>query len=113
MGEVVFSLGLHHRQHGTAQRLGSTDLGVMRHFAQHPGGDGHSGLGVHRPVGDQQRPSPGVEERLGEARQTLDGCGGKINSTAAQFEYDRHGLDGYLGNVGLDMPRLETVIARI
>ena len=29
-----------------------------------------------------------------------DGCGGKTNSTAAKFEYDRHGFDGYLGNVG-------------
>ena len=28
-----------------------------------------------------------------------DGCGGKTNSTAAQFEYDRHGFEGYLGNV--------------
>jgi len=26
--------------------------------------------------------------------------GGKIVTPAAQFEYDRHGFDGYLGNVG-------------
>jgi hypothetical protein len=31
----------------------------------------------------------------------LDDCGGKTITTAAQFEYDRHGLEGYLGNVGL------------
>jgi hypothetical protein len=30
-----------------------------------------------------------------------DGRRGKTNSTAAQFEYDRHGFEGYLGNVGL------------
>ena len=30
-----------------------------------------------------------------------DGRGGKTNITAAQFEYDRHGFEGYLGNVGL------------
>jgi hypothetical protein len=30
-----------------------------------------------------------------------DGCGGKTITTAAQFEYDRHGSEGYLGNVGL------------
>ncbi|MCH7910814.1 MAG: hypothetical protein IIB38_14515 [Candidatus Hydrogenedentes bacterium] len=29
-----------------------------------------------------------------------DGCGGKTITTAAQFEYDRHGFEGYLGNVG-------------
>jgi hypothetical protein len=29
-----------------------------------------------------------------------DGCGGKAITTAAQFEYDRHGFEGYLGNVG-------------
>ena len=29
-----------------------------------------------------------------------DGCGGKTIITAAQFEYDRHGFEGYLGNVG-------------
>ena len=28
-----------------------------------------------------------------------DGCGGKTNSTAAQFAYERHGFEGYLGNV--------------
>jgi hypothetical protein len=32
-----------------------------------------------------------------------DGCGGKTITTAAQFEYDRHGFEGYLGNVGLAM----------
>ncbi len=30
-----------------------------------------------------------------------DGCGGKTIITAVQFEYDRHGFEGYLGNVGL------------
>ena len=30
-----------------------------------------------------------------------DGCGGKTITTAAQFGYDRHGFEGYLGNVGL------------
>jgi len=29
-----------------------------------------------------------------------DGCAGKTNSTAAQFEHDCHGFEGYLGNVG-------------
>ena len=29
-----------------------------------------------------------------------DGYGGKTITTAAQFGYDRHGLEGYLGNVG-------------
>ncbi len=29
-----------------------------------------------------------------------DGCGGKTITTAAQFAYDRHGFEGYLGNVG-------------
>jgi len=29
-----------------------------------------------------------------------DGCGGKTITTASQFEYDRHGFEGYLGNVG-------------
>ena len=29
-----------------------------------------------------------------------DGCGGKASTTAAQFEYDCHGFEGYLGNVG-------------
>ena len=29
-----------------------------------------------------------------------DGCGGKAITTAAQFEYDCHGFEGYLGNVG-------------
>ncbi len=29
-----------------------------------------------------------------------DGCGGKTIITAAPFEYDRHGFEGYLGNVG-------------
>ena len=29
-----------------------------------------------------------------------DGCGGKTIITAAQFEYDRHGFEDYLGNVG-------------
>ena len=28
-------------------------------------------------------------------------CGGRNTTTAAQFEYDRHGFEGYLGNVGL------------
>ena len=32
-----------------------------------------------------------------------DGCGGKPIKTAAQFEYDRHGFEGYLGNVGQDV----------
>jgi hypothetical protein len=27
-------------------------------------------------------------------------CGGRNTTTAAQFEYDRHGFEGYLGNVG-------------
>ena len=31
-----------------------------------------------------------------------DGCGGKTITTVAQFEYDRHGFEGYLGNVGLN-----------
>ena len=31
------------------------------------------------------------------------GCGGKTITTAAQFEYDRHGFEGYLGNVGLEV----------
>ncbi len=30
-----------------------------------------------------------------------DDCGGKIILTVVQFEYDRHGFEGYLGNVGL------------
>ena len=30
-----------------------------------------------------------------------DGCGGKAITTVAQFEYDCHGFEGYLGNVGL------------
>ncbi len=30
-----------------------------------------------------------------------DGCGEKTITTAAQFGYGRHGLEGYLGNVGL------------
>jgi hypothetical protein len=29
-------------------------------------------------------------------------CGGRNTTTAAQFEYDRHGFEGYLGNVGLN-----------
>jgi hypothetical protein len=29
-----------------------------------------------------------------------DGCGGETITTAAHFEYDRHGFEGYLGNVG-------------
>ena len=29
-----------------------------------------------------------------------DGCGGKAITTAAQFEYDCHAFEGYLGNVG-------------
>ncbi len=29
-----------------------------------------------------------------------DGCGEKTITTAAHFEYDRHGFEGYLGNVG-------------
>jgi len=29
-----------------------------------------------------------------------DGCGGKTITPAVQFEYDRHGFEGYLGNVG-------------
>ena len=33
-----------------------------------------------------------------------DGCGGKAITTAAQFEYDCHGFEGYLGNVGLNRP---------
>jgi hypothetical protein len=33
-----------------------------------------------------------------------DGCGGKTITTAAQFEYDRHGFEGYLGNVGSVTP---------
>jgi len=33
-----------------------------------------------------------------------DGCGGKAIITAAQFEYDRHGFEGYLGNVGSVTP---------
>ena len=32
-----------------------------------------------------------------------DGCGGKTITTAAQFGYDRHGFEGYLGNIGLIM----------
>ena len=35
-----------------------------------------------------------------------DGCGGKAITTAAQFEYDCHGFEGYLGNVGLELTRL-------
>ena len=30
-----------------------------------------------------------------------DGCGGKTNTTAAQFAFDRYGFEGYLGNAGL------------
>ncbi len=30
-----------------------------------------------------------------------DDCGGKTIKTTAQFEYDCHGFEGYLGNVGL------------
>ena len=30
-----------------------------------------------------------------------EGYGGKTITTAAQSGYDRHGLEGYLGNVGL------------
>jgi len=33
-----------------------------------------------------------------------DGCGGKTITTAAQFEYDRNGFEGYLGNVGSVTP---------
>ncbi len=29
-----------------------------------------------------------------------DGCGGKAITTAAQFENERHGIEGYLRNVG-------------
>jgi hypothetical protein len=32
-----------------------------------------------------------------------DGCGGKTITTAAQFGYDRHGFEGYLGNVGYNL----------
>jgi len=32
-----------------------------------------------------------------------EGYGGKTITTAAQSGYDRHGLEGYLGNVGLGM----------
>ncbi len=32
----------------------------------------------------------------------IDGCGGKTITMAAQFEYDRIGFEGYLGNVGKD-----------
>ena len=28
------------------------------------------------------------------------GCGEKTITTTALFEYDRHGIEGYLGNVG-------------
>ncbi len=31
--------------------------------------------------------------------ELVDGCRGKTITTAAQFEYDRHGFEGYLGNV--------------
>ena len=34
------------------------------------------------------------------AYRELDGCEGKTITTAAQFEYDRHGFEDYLGNVG-------------
>ena len=34
-----------------------------------------------------------------------DGRGGKTVTAAAQFGYDRHGFEGYLGNVGsISMP---------
>jgi hypothetical protein len=29
-----------------------------------------------------------------------DSCRGKTNTMAAQFDYDRHGFEGYPGNVG-------------
>ncbi len=41
---------------------------------------------------------PSGHGRLTKIRLS-DGCGGKTNTTAAQFEYDRHGFEGYLGNV--------------
>ncbi len=31
-----------------------------------------------------------------------DGYGGKAITTAAHLDYDRHGFEGYPGNVGLD-----------
>ncbi len=37
-----------------------------------------------------------------------DGCGGKSNTTGAQFEYDRHESEGYLGNVGAYLAFAET-----
>ena len=37
-----------------------------------------------------------------------DGCGGKTITTAAQFEYDHHGFEGYLGNVGFVLVRRVT-----
>ena len=33
-------------------------------------------------------------------------CGGRNTTTAAQFEYDRHGFEGYLGNVGLSVNKV-------
>ena len=32
-----------------------------------------------------------------------DGCEGRAIPMAAKFEYDRHGFEGYLGNVGLSV----------
>jgi hypothetical protein len=37
-----------------------------------------------------------------------DGCAGRSNSTAAQFEHDRHGFEGYLGNVGWSLSTEDT-----
>ena len=45
--------------------------------------------------------SKGEVLRLDFDRRLLsDGCGAKTITTAAQFEHDRHGFEGYLGNVG-------------
>ena len=60
---------------------------------------------------------PSGHDQMAKIRPS-NGCGGQAITTEAQFEYDRHGYEGYLGNVGLlstphcvKIKRSETIVA--
>ena len=70
MGEMGFFLSIEEGHHGAFEGLRATGGFVFR-FNEHPRGEGLRRLTQNRPVGDQKRACPGIEESLGKARQSL------------------------------------------
>ena len=66
--------------------------------------NGHYSLGLKESANSQKRTFIERERASEYAHITKirlpDGCGGETITKAAQFGYDRHGFEGYLGNVG-------------